>query len=331
MTQNQMPVATPRQYKRRPRAVRRITRVALLTLLVVGLVGAAFAGYLLATSRTIRDSFVAVISRADTPDKSFPGRDGINLLILGRDFDRNNRDQVVDTHGRTDCIMLAHVDFRNQKMAILSIPRDTLVRIPGYRGKRKINAANALGGPDLVQETVQDLLDVTPDYFVMANFDAFEQAIDELGGVQVTVDKQMDYDDDWGQLHIHLKPGSQHLNGDQAMGFVRFRKSNEGGGDSDLIRIQRQQELVHALKTRLCSPGAMVRVPKVIDNVRGDIEGNLTTAQLVCLARFVKSLPRGDAITMETIPTLEGSRIYVRADLDAAKELARRMFTTPQP
>jgi LCP family protein required for cell wall assembly len=226
--------------------------------------------------------------------------------------------------------MLAHIDFQNRSANILSIPRDTLVSIPGYKRKRRINAANALGGPELAQATITDFLGVSPDYYMLTNFQGFAKAIDDIGGVTINVDKQLDYDDNWGQLHIHLKPGVQHLNGEQAMGFVRYRHSNKGGGDSDFVRIARQQALLTAVKSKIANPGVLVRVPRVLDGIREDVDSNLTTSQMVCLARFMKSLPKGDSVHMETIPTAEGSRIYVKADLDATRELVSRMFRDSQ-
>lgn len=267
-----------------------------------------------------------VVTRAATPSRAFPGKDKVNILLMGRDLDRDPHGQIVHTRGRADAIMLAHVDFRNQKMSILSIPRDTLVRVPGYRGKRRINSANALGGPALVQDTVEELLGVHPDYYLLVNFKGFEKAIDSLGGLEVTVDKKLDYDDNWGGLHIHLKPGRQVLNGEQAMGFVRYRQSNDGEGESDFVRIGRQQELLRAARAKLSSPGIMFRVPRVLDKICDDTQGNLKPAQTVCLARFIKSLPSDSGIKMETLPAMDGGGVYVHPDMDATRALVQEMF-----
>jgi len=185
--------------------------------------------------------------------------------------------------------MLAHVDFRDHTVGILSIPRDTLVRIPGYRGKRRISYANAFGGPELAQETISDFLGLRPDYYLLVNFDVFERAIDAVGGLETTVDKDLEYDDNWGDLHIHLKAGKQVLNGKQAMGFVRYRQSNDGVGESDFVRIRRQQELLRAVRERLSCANVMFRVPALVDTISNDIQGDLSPAQMICTAIYPPS------------------------------------------
>lgn len=329
---NRVPRRTiPRKRRRNPRSLRSFYRISLLAIILLAVIGGGVFGYYYFSSRVFHDTIAAMASRADTPDKAFPGKSEINLLIMGRDEDRDRHGRVLHhTKGRTDAIMVAHIDFHNRTANILSIPRDTLVRIPGCRGRRRINSANAIGGPDLAQRTIADFLGVCPDYYVLMNFGGFEKAIDAMGGVRVSVDKQLDYDDSWGNLHIHLTPGQQVLNGNQAMGFVRYRHANGGGGDSDLVRIGRQQELIGAMKSRLANPSVLLKVPGILDDLRTDMDANMSTAQMICVARFLRSLPRGSAIKMATIPTAEGSRIYVRADQDATRELVDRMFKATQ-
>ena len=297
-----------------------LASAAIITVLLV-----VFA-YQYISSRTFKDTVNTVVSRSDTPAKAFPGKDEVNILLMGRDLDRDNHGRIVKTRGRTDAMMLVHINFKENTCNILSIPRDTLVHIPGYTGKRRVSYANQFGGTDLAQETIKDFLGVEPDYYLLVNFKGFENAIDSIGGLKIDVDKQLDYDDDWGNLHIHLKPGEKVLNGNQAMGFVRFRKDNTGHSDSDLIRITRQQKLMMALKDRMGNPGVMFTVPKLLDKLREDMDGNLTPAQMVCLARFMKSLPSSARINMKTVPALDCGGVYVRADLDATNELVRQMF-----
>lgn len=277
------------------------------------------------TSRTFREVLGTYVNRAYDPSKAFPGRDEINILLMGRDVDRDRYGRIVHTRGRTDTMMLVHVDFRDQSADILSLPRDTLVHIPGYRGKRRISYANALGGPQLAVDTVADFLGVRPEYYVLVNFKGFEKAIDAIGGLEVTVDKRLDYDDNWGDLHIHLKPGTQVLNGEQAMGFVRYRQSKDGDMESDFVRISRQQELLRAIKAKLSSPGVLFKVPSVLDTIKNDVEGNLSSAQMLCLAHFLKNLADESRIRTETLPAMSGG-VFVRADVDAAQDLVKEMF-----
>ena len=144
---------------------------------------------------------------------------------------------------------------------------------------------------------MQENFGIPSDKYIALDFDGFEQAIDILGGVDLTVDKKMDYDDNWGHLHIHLKPGFQHLNGKQAMGFVRFRHS-----DSDLVRTQRQQTLIAALKTKLRRPQALAQIGPLLDMIDKHVDSDLTADQKVALARFVHDTPR-DQVHMDTLPS----------------------------
>lgn len=300
-------------------------RMLLLVLIAIAAVGGIFL-YFQLSSPTFRDALGVLVSRSDTPEKAFPGQDEVNILLMGKDQDRDPQGQIVHTRGRTDVMMLAHIDFRSRTANVLSIPRDTLVHIPGYAGKRRVSYANALGGPELAKDTVSGFLGVRPDYYLLVDFASFEKAIDAIGGLEVTVDKKLDYDDNWGNLHIHLEPGRRVLNGEQAMGFARYRQSNDGDAESDFVRIGRQQELLRAAKDKLRSPAAAFRVPKVLDTIRNDAETDLTPAQMICLARFVKSLPQNEGVRMETLPTLEGDGVFVEADPDAARDLVGRMF-----
>ena len=281
-------------------------------------------GFLWVSSPTIRKTTSIIIHRDYRPAKAFPGKSEITLLLLGKDCDRNRRGEVVNTRARSDTIILARLDFASNKASLLSIPRDTRVRIPGYRGKHKINAAHAFGGPELASETISDLLGVRPDAYVVADYDGFVRVIDYVGGLDVKVDKQLDYDDNWGHLHIHLKPGQQHLDGYQAMGFVRYRKSNDGHGDSDLVRIARQQEFLRAAKQKIASPSTFFKLPTVLEMTNKDIVGSLTQEQMCAVAFFLRTLPPA-SIQMETLPA-ETGRVAVTVDDDATRELVQRMF-----
>ena len=265
-----------------------------------------YGGYAYRSSAALRKYLPSLFTHgleAKAPADAFPGQSGINLLVIGRDYDYTDKDQIIKSHARSDVLMVARVDFAHQAVRLLSIPRDTRVRIPGH-GVTKINAAHEYGGPALTARTVQENFGVASDKYVALDFDGFEKAIDMVGGVDLAVDKKMDYDDNWGHLHIHLRPGFQHLNGSQAMGFVRFRHS-----DSDLVRVQRQQILIAALKTKLHQPQTLARLPELLDVLDTHLVSDLTTDQKVALARFLHDTPR-DRIHMSTLPShLVGSAV----------------------
>lgn len=257
------------------------------------------------------------------PEKSFPDKDNVTLLFLGKDVDLDNHDRVLKTNGRTDTILLVRLDFKDRTANILSIPRDTRVRIPGHRGKHKINAAHAYGGPELCMETIENFLDIKPEEYLVVDYKSFEKAIDTLGGLQITVDKQMDYDDNWGNLHIHLKPGTQMMDGKEALGFVRFRKSNDGHSVTDQERIARQHQLLLATKSKIMSRSVFFRLPELIDTLKSGINSSMSDAQMMTIAMFIKSLPK-ESIRTAILPSSD-SRVCL-SDNDDARKLVDQMF-----
>lgn len=261
-----------------------------------------------------------------TPERQFPTRTSMNVLVLGVDHDYDNRDQIVKASpGRSDSILLARVDFINKTISALTIPRDTAVHVPGYRGIRKINAAHNLGGEELTMETIKEVFGVQPDACVTVNFEGFQKIVNAIGGIDVDVKvpkghKGLDYDDNWGNLHIHLKPGYQHLDGYSAMGYVRMRHS-----DSDEMRSERQHEFLEAMRTKLKSPSTFLVLPKLVDKLNDNLKlANLNRDQMYALANFARSIPR-DNITIKTLPSFEGPS-YVTIHADKSSKLIQEMF-----
>ena len=265
-------------------------------------------------------------------DGNFPPekRKSLTVLVLGSDHDVVGvrkpghtavPQDVPNAPGRSDAIMIARFDFDGDTVSslnVLSIPRDTRVRIPGH-GIHKINAAHAYGGPLLACATIQDVFGITPDYYVDLNFEGFQQIVDAVGGVDVNVHQPLDYDDNWGRLHIHLKPGQQHLNGYRAMGYVRFRHT-----DNDLARAQRQHEFLEALRSRVTSPATFLRLPGLVNAVTDNLHSNLSMDQLLTLTNLARKAPK-DAVTLETLPVIEG-KTFVYIDRRKSVGVIRKMF-----
>ena len=293
--------------------------IALITLAAASMYG----GYLYRTS-SVFQKYLPPIFQHQSVAEAFPNQPALNLMIIGRDRDYNDRtDQILKTRARSDMLMVAHLDFVKNTVSLLSIPRDTRAHIPGH-GTTKINAAHEFGGPALSEKVVQNTFGIPSDKYIALDFDGFEQAIDILGGVDLTVDKKMDYDDNWGHLHIHLRPGFQHLNGKQAIGFVRFRHS-----DSDLVRTRRQQTLLAALKTKLRSPQALAEIGPLLDTIDKHVDSDLTSNQKVALARFVHDTPH-EQVSMETLPSLPvGSD--VKTDWPEAGPMIQKVFGITPP
>ncbi len=163
------------------------------------------------------------------------GTDKVTFILLGYD-------EVDEFAHRSDTLMVGAVDFIAKEVRILSIPRDTLVNIPRY-GFMKVNSAYALGGDDLVKRTIEEFIGVEIDYIVSVNYQGFIDIVDMLGGVDMTVERDMNYDDRRGDVHIHIEAGDHHFDGETALNFARFRHDAAG----DFGRIERQQALMKAI------------------------------------------------------------------------------------
>lgn len=188
-------------------------------------------------------------------------------------------------------MLLLRFDPTTKKLAVLSIPRDTRVEVEGYKFN-KINSANYRGGPALSATATSELLNGAPiDRYVRINVQGIEKLIDALGGVTVYVPKAMKYQDDSQHLYINLKAGKQHLNGDQALQFLRFRYDENG----DIGRIQRQQILMRSLMEQALNPTTVTRVPKMLEVIKTHIDTNLTIQELMALVGFGVQTQRADA------------------------------------
>jgi LCP family protein required for cell wall assembly len=156
------------------------------------------------------------------------------------------------------------VDTKTKQMSLLSIPRDTRVNIPKY-GWDKINAADALGGPELSMKVVSNLLDIPEKYYVQANFNGFKDIVDALGGVTLDVEQNMYHEDetDGGAYEINLKKGVQRLDGDKALQYVRYRDYAMG----DIDRTKYQQKFLVALAKEMLQPSTILKLPALVPEI----------------------------------------------------------------
>ncbi len=199
------------------------------------------------------------------------GKPNLRVLVMGLDENWTNSDEMYTAGTRTDTLLGVNIDLANKQVSVLSIPRDLWVYIP-KSGYGKINEAFGDGGPQRVEATVIRDFGAPPfDYYIVLKIDATKNIVDALGGLDVSVEKDMDYDDTWGHLHIHLKKGMHHLTGEQAVGYVRFRHDPEG----DFGRMRRQRQVIATLAKRLRDPSIAFHLPALLsifkDNVRTDM------------------------------------------------------------
>ena len=196
-------------------------------------------------------------------------------------------DSRADDVGRSDTLMVLAVDKETDDASVMSIPRDTRVQIDGH-DYDKINHAYAYGGHELTQKTVEKLLDVPVDYYVIVDMSSFEKIIDAIGGIDINVEKRMYYNDPWddnGGLHIDLYPGMQHMDGKKAIEYVRFRD-----GEGDIGRITRQQHFIKAVLEKVLTPEILPKLPDIVKEISSTIKTNMSFADMLKFAKLIPNM-----------------------------------------
>ncbi len=210
----------------------------------------------------------------------------LNFVILGKQEDE----------GTSDTIVLAHLDLDRRLATLISIPRDTWVAIP-HHGHQKINSAYGYGGPALTARIIGELTGAHIDSTLTVDPAGAKQIVDAMGGLNVDVERDMDYDDRHGNLHIHFKRGEQFLGGGAVMEYMRFRHDAE----SDFGRMRRQQQVIRQIVKQLGEPQNWGKLPHVVDVARKDIATPLTDAQLRALVELYRGVP-ADNVRAFTLP-----------------------------
>ena len=221
----------------------------------------------------------------------------VNILLLGIKVISSDLEQagieyekqdvgylhlVNSFEGLSDSMLLLRFDPQAEKVSVLSIPRDTRVYMEGH-GVRKINHANKYGGPALTAAVASDLLGgIEIHRYVRVNVQGIEKLIDALGGVTVNVPKDMKYNDFSQHLYIDLKKGVQHLDGDKAMQFLRYRYDEYG----DISRVQRQQMLMRSAVEQTLKPATVIKIPQILSVIQSHLDTNLTVRELMALGNF---------------------------------------------
>lgn len=254
------------------------------------------------------------------------------ILVMGVDAPNRNRgkqDANAFEGTRTDTMMLVRVNADKKQVSLVSIPRDSKVYLAGNRGVDKINAAHALGGPDLAVQTVQDSFGIPIDNFLVINLRGVRNLVDSLGGIDLYIEKSMHYTDNTAKLFINFEPGQQHLNGKQAEAFLRFRHDQLG----DIGRIRRQQQFISAVSKKLREPGVVFKIPTMVQLANQYLETDLNTNDLLTLAFFGKDLNLNNLRTATLPGHPSGMRVsYWVIDPEPAQLILDRLILdNPQP
>lgn len=268
-------------------AKHKIVSIILLIILVVG--GSFTYAYLkVFTSPKIPSNLANKIINKNNqliPKKTGPDiktlKGNYNILLIGIDTREN------DFSGRTDSMILVSFDTKNHAIKLMSIMRDLYVNIPGHGGDR-INAAYEYGGPSLLFETLKENFGLNIDKYALVNFRSFQKIVDDIGGVDINVKQDEinilnSYQKEINKSPILVtKPGLQHLNGEQALGYCRIRYV----GNNDFERTQRQRSVIMEIikKSRSMS---VWKIPQLAYDLIPYVKTNVPMNDIIKLAYTV--------------------------------------------
>jgi LCP family protein required for cell wall assembly len=286
----------------------------------------------------------ATLAPGETPQPApfatpvpWSGAERVTILLMGLDY----RDWVSGSgFPRTDSMMLVSIDPITRQAAMLSIPRDLWVEIPGF-GHERINTAypsgenNRLpgGGPELAMRTVESVVGVPIQYYAIIEFGAFERMIDEIGGIDVLVPERIKISP-IGRLSHWLEAKAYHLDGADALAYARVRKA---AGD-DFGRAERQQQVALAVIDRIVGldmvPTLVTRAPALWAELQAGVRTNLTLEQMISFGWMAIQIPKSDIRRgvigppkMVGFHTLPNGQQVIRPVPDAIRVLRDQLFT----
>lgn len=317
-----------------------VLRRLFFLVLLIGLGIAVYMGFLLKKSN---DALESVSSEAD-PSIEVPASESVAvkpfaMLLLGLD----SRAHLGIYN--TDVMMVAAFNPATKKASIVSLPRDTIIELPGYKSHKvnsyyaRFRAQGIHSGLDeqeasiqakkQVREMLSQYLDVDIRYTTTINFQGFIDLVDAFGGVDVFVDMDMRYADRAGDTSINLRKGQQVLDGDQALDFVRYRKSNDGTkASSDFERNQRQAQVIGAITDKMKSMEGVYKLSKVVDAIGDNLRTDLPSAETV---KFMKTYFGISKENIQTKPvTGEWRSPYVYPDMNSVEEAKTLLHDTLQ-
>ena len=259
------------------------------------------------------------ISTINTPVEKLNQR--INILLIGLD---DGDPDIPNGPHRSDTMMVASIDSENNTINLLSIPRDSKVTIPGHGAYDKIAHAYFYGGPNLAVTTVTNFLHIPIHHYIAIDWQSFIKIVDILGGVNLNVERDMNYDDPYENLSIHLSKGNQHLDGEKAGQYVRYRHDELG----DIGRVERQQHFLQALNSQLLQSGTILKLPALMTTISNYVHTDMNMIDLAKVANSLRDMKAnslhavmvpGDFKTIKEVS-------YWSPDIDKTQTLVKKMF-----
>ncbi|KGE19462.1 LCP family protein [Paenibacillus wynnii] len=310
--------------------------LAIILLIIVGFAvyffGSIFNGLENFNKRGDNSPFKDVVESVDvkTPEPpKWEGTEPVNILLMGVDARGVKKGEVP----RSDTMLVASLDPVKKKFYVFSILRDTYVSIPGY-DKDRINTA-ITHGSNVAMQTVSDLLGIPIQYYVYTDFQGFIKLIDEIGGIDYDVEKDMVYKTkaDGPEYDIDLKKGFQHLDGSMALQYVRFRHD----ATSDFTRTQRQRGFLKAVADKMKSTTSLIKLPSILSAVNPYVDTNLSVNDMWKLANLGYKSSMGGS---EQIPPMDllveektrgGSAVIGISSTEELKQFVEDTMTEPVP
>jgi len=256
--------------------------------------------------------------KAIAPGKNEP----VNILLAGVDVGSNDKSDSNKTNSNTkeaNSVVLFHYEPKNDKLQVISIPRDSLIKVD--KKAAKLNYATSVDGAKFLQSSVESLMNVKVNYYVQLDYTAFRNIINSMGGVTMSVNNKMNYDDNVQNLHIHFDSGStQKLDGQKAEEYYRWVKNNNSTNilSGDEVRMKNQQTFLQTSMAKFTRFSTIIKYPAIISSISKNIESNMSTYDVLKYARAFSNLDRSN-VTMNVANGLsvgvDGNRYYI---LDSA-------------
>ena len=258
---------------------------AVVFLVVVGISGYYLIGWGVEAYHDLRSMYEAYLVRQEENrgevDVRFDGY--TNVLVLGLD-DAVNVDESPEK--RADAILLVSMENATGKVRILNIPRDTWVTMAQDKGETRLTHVYAVGGAPLMVRTINQMFGISIHQYVVIDLDTFAKIIDAVGGIDIYVERDMDYDDPEAGLSIHMRQGYRHLDGVGAECYLRYRSDDLG----DLGRTQRQQKFVKAFYAKLLRVDTLPKVPQIADILKQNVTTSAELFDSVHIGNVVRKL-----------------------------------------
>jgi LCP family protein required for cell wall assembly len=322
-TQSGKKSAKPKKTNKKKSFFRSFMKFVLFLLIIGILAGSGYAFYLYNQVEEVLDTG----NNKEVPKTQLAEAKPLTILLLGTDYRPDHPTYL------SDVMMVATLNPNTKSSTIVSLPRDTRLELDGYK-PRKLNEyypvfkSREKESGEVAEEQMKKMigkyLNINIDYVTVINFQGFRDVVDNLGGVDVTVDKNMCYRDRADGTNINLTAGAKHLNGDQALDFVRYRKSNcrpRTAESDDFDRNRRQNQVLHALIDQMQSFNALTKFGTIIKAVDKNMMTDIESQQMKNIVQTYWNISKQNVKYNPVSGTWRSPYVYIdEQQLDLARQ-----------